>query len=174
MIQLKRLTKCYGQDEVVSDLTLAVSTGEILVVLGGSGSGKTTILKMINRLVEPTTGTVQINGTDTSTIPPHQLRRQIGYVFQQVGLFPHMTVSENVAVTPSLLGWKPARIRDLVDELLDGGALDASHAGIGQNHRRGQRDDSEIDHQAGDPRQELARRIAAQRHVAATPEQSAE
>ncbi len=119
MIQLKRLTKCYGQDEVVSDLTLAVSTGEILVVLGGSGSGKTTILKMINRLVEPTTGTVQINGTDTSTIPPHQLRRQIGYVFQQVGLFPHMTVSENVAVTPSLLGWKPARIRDLVDELLE-------------------------------------------------------
>jgi osmoprotectant transport system ATP-binding protein len=119
MIQLNRLTKCYGQDEVVSDLTLAVSTGEILVVLGGSGSGKTTILKMINRLVEPTTGTVRIDGTDTSTIPPHQLRRQIGYVFQQVGLFPHMTVSENVAVTPSLLGWKPARIRNLVDELLE-------------------------------------------------------
>jgi len=119
MIQLKRLTKCYGQDEVVSDLTLTVLTGEILVVLGGSGSGKTTLLKMINRLVEPTTGTVQINGTDTSTMPPYQLRRQIGYVFQQVGLFPHMTVSENVAVTPSLLGWKPARIRNLVDELLE-------------------------------------------------------
>ena len=119
MIQVDRLTKRYGQDVVVRDLTLTVNTGELLVVLGGSGSGKTTTLKMINRLVEPTSGSVRLNGTDTSTIPPHELRRQIGYVFQQVGLFPHMTVAENVAITPALLGWETTRIRARTDELLE-------------------------------------------------------
>ena len=118
MIQLDRLTKRYGADAVVRDLTLTVRDGELLIVLGGSGCGKTTTLKMINRLVEPTSGTVRLGGTDTSTMPPHELRRRIGYVFQQVGLFPHMTVAENVAVTPSLLGWSPARTRARIDELL--------------------------------------------------------
>ena len=87
-------------------------------MLGGSGCGKTTTLKMINRLVEPTSGTVRLDDTDTATMPPHELRRRIGYVFQRVGLFPHMTVAENVAVTPSLLGWSPARTRARIDELL--------------------------------------------------------
>ncbi len=118
MIQLDHLSKRYGPDAVVRDLTLTVHDGELLIVLGGSGCGKTTTLKMINRLVEPTSGTVRLGGTDTSTIPPHELRRRIGYVFQQVGLFPHMTVAENVAVTPSLLGWSPARTRARIDELL--------------------------------------------------------
>ena len=118
MIQLDHLTKRYGPDAVVRDLTLTVDDGELLILLGGSGCGKTTTLKMINRLVEPTSGTVRLGGTDTSTIPPHELRRRIGYVFQQVGLFPHMTVAENVAVTPSLLGWPPARTRARIDELL--------------------------------------------------------
>lgn len=118
MIQLDHLTKRYGPDAVVRDLTLTVRDGELLIVLGGSGCGKTTTLKMINRLVEPTSGKVRLGGTDTSTIPPHELRRRIGYVFQQVGLFPHMTVAENVAVTPSLLGWSPARTRARIDELL--------------------------------------------------------
>ena len=118
MIHLDHLTKRYGPDAVVRDLTLTVHDGELLILLGGSGCGKTTTLKMINRLVEPTSGTVRLGGTDTSTIPPHELRRRIGYVFQQVGLFPHMTVAENVAVTPSLLGWSPARTRARIDELL--------------------------------------------------------
>ena len=119
MIQLDRLTKRYGKETVVCDLTLTVTTGELLVVLGGSGSGKTTTLKMINRLVEPTTGSVKLDGTDTSTMVPYELRRRIGYAFQEIGLFPHMTVAENVAVTPSLLEWNDARIRSRVDELLE-------------------------------------------------------
>ena len=119
MIQLDRLTKRYGEDTVVCDLTLTVTTGELLVVLGGSGSGKTTTLKMINRLVEPTAGSVTLDGIDTSTMVPYELRRRIGYAFQEIGLFPHMTVAENVAITPSLLEWSDARIRARVDELLE-------------------------------------------------------
>ena len=124
MIHLEHLTKQYGSDTVVSDLTLTVGEGELLVLLGGSGSGKTTTLKMINRLIEPTSGTVLLDGTDTMSIPRHELRRQIGYAFQQVGLFPHLTVGENVGVTPSLLGWEPARVRARTDELLELVGLD--------------------------------------------------
>ena len=119
MIQLSRVSKRYGSRTVVDDLSLDVAAGELLILLGGSGCGKTTTLKMINRLVDPTSGTIRLDGTDTSTIPPHELRRRIGYAFQQVGLFPHMTVAENVAVTPSLLGWPPDRIRNRTDELLE-------------------------------------------------------
>ena len=118
MIELLALTKRYDGVVVVNELSLIVPTGQLLVLLGGSGSGKTTTLKMINRLIEPTAGTVRIDGTDTSTIPAPELRRRVGYVFQQVGLFPHMTVAENVGVTPSLLGWAPDRIEARVDELL--------------------------------------------------------
>ena len=119
MIELDRLVKRYGSDEVVRDLTLAVAAGELLALLGGSGCGKTTTLKMINRLVEPTAGTVRLDGEDTAAMPRHELRRRIGFVVQQGGLFPHMTVAENVGVTPSLLGWPPARIRARTDELLE-------------------------------------------------------
>lgn len=119
MIELDRLVKRYGSDEVVRDLTLAVGAGEMLILLGGSGCGKTTTLKMINRLVEPTAGTVRLDGDDASAMPRHELRRRIGYVVQQGGLFPHMTVAENVGVTPSLMGWPPARIRARTDELLE-------------------------------------------------------
>ena len=119
MIELRGVSKRYGRQTVVDDLSLAIDSGEVLVLLGGSGCGKTTTLKMINRLVDPTTGTVRFDGADAATIPPHALRRRIGYVFQQVGLFPHMTVAENVAVTPSLLGWAPDRIRARTDELLE-------------------------------------------------------
>ncbi len=126
MIELRSLTKRYGDVAVVDRLSLSVAAGELLVLLGGSGSGKTTTLKIINRLIEPTSGTVWIDGTDASTVVPHELRRRIGYAFQQVGLFPHMTVAENVAVTPSLLGWEPDRVRARVDELLALVELDAA------------------------------------------------
>ncbi len=119
MIQLDRLTKRYGDVVAVDELTLTVGTGELLVVLGSSGSGKTTTLKMINRLIEPNMGSVRLNGIDTLSLSPHDLRRRIGYTFQQVGLFPHMMITENVAVTLTLLSWPPERIRQRVDELLE-------------------------------------------------------
>lgn len=119
MIQADGLTKRYGDAVVVDRMNLSVRAGELLVLLGGSGSGKTTTLKMINRLIEPSAGSVRLDGVDTADLPPHELRRRIGYVFQRVGLFPHMTVGENVAVTPRLLGWAPERIAARVDELLD-------------------------------------------------------
>ena len=119
MIQIKNLTKLYGRDVVVDAFTLTVRSGERIILLGSSGSGKTTTLKMINRLIEPTSGSVLLDGLDTSSLPAHELRRQIGYVFQEVGLFPHMTVGENIAVTPTLLGWSPERIIPRVNELLE-------------------------------------------------------
>ena len=119
VIETVGLTKRYADVAVVDDLSLRVEQGELLVLLGGSGSGKTTTLKMVNRLIEPSAGRIIIDGQDTSTIEAHELRRRIGYVFQQIGLFPHMTVAENVAVTLTLVGWDRARIRRRVDELLE-------------------------------------------------------
>ncbi len=118
MIEAEGLTRRYGDAVVVDRLSLRVGAGELVVLLGGSGSGKTTTLKMINRLIEPTAGLVRLDSVDTADLPPHELRRRIGYVFQRIGLFPHMTVGENVAVTPLLLGWAPERIAARVDELL--------------------------------------------------------
>jgi osmoprotectant transport system ATP-binding protein len=118
MIELQDLTKRYGDTIVVDRLSLTVHSGELVVLLGSSGSGKTTTLKMINRLIEPTAGTVRLDGDDVSSFAPHALRRRIGYAFQRVGLFPHLTVGENIGVTPSLLGWPAARIAGRVDELL--------------------------------------------------------
>ena len=118
MIELQHLTKQYGERVAVRDLSLTVAEGELLVLLGGSGSGKTTTLKMINRLIEPSAGSVLVDGRDVAELAPHDLRRRIGYAFQQVGLFPHMTVGENVGVTPALLGWTEDTIRRRVDELL--------------------------------------------------------
>ena len=119
MIETVGLTKRYGNVVAVDDLSLTVNDGELLVLLGGSGSGKTTTLKMVNRLIEPTAGRVAIDGHDVHAFEKHELRRRIGYVFQRIGLFPHMTVADNVAVTLTLLGWDQARIRARVDELLE-------------------------------------------------------
>jgi len=119
VIVLEQLTKRYGDAVVVDRLSLQVARGELLVLLGGSGSGKTTTLKMINRLVEPSVGRVLIDGADVTAVEPAALRRRIGYAFQQVGLFPHMTVAENVGITPALLGWEAARVAARVDTLLE-------------------------------------------------------
>jgi len=118
-IELVELSKRYGELSAVDRLSLRIPRGECLVLLGGSGSGKTTTLKMVNRLIEPSGGRVLIEGEDHRAIPPALLRRRIGYAFQQVGLFPHLTVAENVSLTPELLGWEAARVRRRVAELLE-------------------------------------------------------
>lgn len=119
MIELQQLTRRFGDFTAVREVSLRVEEGELLVLVGGSGSGKTTTLKMINRLIEPTAGTVLIDGQDTRGIAPHALRRRIGYAFQRVGLFPHMSVGENIAIPLTLAGWDPQRIARRVDELLE-------------------------------------------------------
>ncbi len=108
----------------VHDVTLTIEPGELTVLLGPSGCGKSTLLRTINRLVEPTSGTVLIDGGDVLARDPDELRREIGYVIQAVGLFPHYTVAQNVAVVPRLLGWDDARIAARVDELLGLVSLD--------------------------------------------------
>ncbi len=120
MIRLESLTKRFGNGHVAVDsLDLEVDDGQVLMLVGPSGCGKTTTLKMINRLVEPTSGRIVVDGEDVTRVDPVQLRRRMGYVIQQVGLFPHRTVADNVATVPRLLGWDRARTRARVDELLD-------------------------------------------------------
>ena len=119
MIVLEGLVKRYGETVAVDGLSLGVDRGECVFLVGGSGCGKTTTLKMVNRLVEPTAGRVRLEGRDTRETPAHLLRRRMGYAFQQIGLFPHLTVAGNVAVTPSLLGWTASRITARVDALLE-------------------------------------------------------
>jgi len=119
MIEVQELTKHYGSRTAVNRLSFHVAKGELLVLVGNSGSGKTTTLKLINRLIEPTHGCVLIEDEDASRFEPHELRRRIGYVSQNVGLFPHLTIAENIEVTPSLLGWSTARRTERTAELLD-------------------------------------------------------
>jgi osmoprotectant transport system ATP-binding protein len=120
LIVLEQLSKAYDNGRfAVRDISLRVPAGTLLVLLGGSGSGKTTTLKMINRLIEPTSGRVEVEGRDVRAVDPVQLRRGIGYVFQGIGLFPHLSVAENIAVVPRLLGWTRPRIERRVDELLE-------------------------------------------------------
>jgi osmoprotectant transport system ATP-binding protein len=109
-------------------VSLDVGGREFLAIVGGSGSGKTTLLRLINRLSDPSDGTVRVRGADVNSLDPIALRRSIGYVFQGVGLFPHLTVAENIAITPRLLRWDPARQQARVGELLDLVRLDASYA----------------------------------------------
>ena len=119
VIEARNLTKQYGRVTAVDGLSLTVAEGELVVLLGGSGSGKTTTLKMLNRLIEPTSGRVVIDGQDALSVEPHELRRRVGYVFQRVGLFPHMNVGENVAITLTLMGWDRGRAAARVEELLE-------------------------------------------------------
>ncbi|NKE61720.1 ABC transporter ATP-binding protein [Lentzea sp. PSKA42] len=119
-IELSHVTKRYtGQQQAaVEDFSLSVDPGELVMFVGPSGCGKTTTMKMINRIIEPSSGSITIDGTDVLSLDPNELRRHIGYVIQQIGLFPHMTIAENIATVPKLLGWSRERTNDRVDELL--------------------------------------------------------
>jgi osmoprotectant transport system ATP-binding protein len=125
VIRLEAVTKRYpnGQ-QAVQELTLDVDDGELCVLVGPSGCGKTTTLKMINRLIEPTSGRIILDGDDVTTADPVALRRRVGYVIQQVGLFPHQTIGENVATVPRLLKWERPKVVARVEELLDLVGLD--------------------------------------------------
>ncbi len=121
MIELEGVSKSFdgGCTLVVHPTDWKVQQGELIALVGTSGSGKTTLLKMINRLLEPDSGTVRIGGRAVTEVEEHVLRRSIGYVFQDVGLFPHLTVGENIAVTPRLLGWSQSERVARTEELLD-------------------------------------------------------
>jgi osmoprotectant transport system ATP-binding protein len=120
-IELSELCKSFdgGRSRAVDRVCLTLASGGFLALVGGSGSGKTTTLKMINGLIAPDSGQVRIEGAPIGASAPHQLRRRIGYVFQEVGLFPHLTVGENIGVTPRLIGWPKAEIAERVGALLD-------------------------------------------------------
>jgi osmoprotectant transport system ATP-binding protein len=113
------VTKRYGSEVAVDSLSLDIDDGELCVLVGPSGCGKTTTMKMINRLIEPTSGTIAVNGKNIMEQSAVELRRHIGYVIQQVGLFPHLTIADNVATVPRLLGWERARVSARVSELLE-------------------------------------------------------
>lgn len=119
MIEVENLSKRYGEVQAVSKISFAVPAGATLALVGTSGCGKTTTLKMINRLVEPSGGKIWINGKEVLSMPPELMRRRIGYVIQHIGLFPHFTIEENVSVVPKLLGWSPVRIKNRVFQLLE-------------------------------------------------------
>ncbi|MEA2412508.1 MAG: osmoprotectant transport system ATP-binding protein [Thermoleophilaceae bacterium] len=119
-LELRNISKTYpGQDSAaVEELSLTVPAGEICVLVGPSGCGKTTLMRMINRMIEPSNGEILLDGRSVGEISPHRLRREIGYAIQQVGLFPHLKIKDNVAIVPKLLGWDRKRISERVDELL--------------------------------------------------------
>lgn len=127
MIKFEHVTKKYEDNFMaLNDINLEIHKGELVTLIGPSGCGKTTTMRMINRLNEPTAGKIFINGEDISKMDPVELRRNIGYVIQQIGLFPHMTIEENIALVPRLKKWDEARYSKRVDELLDLVGLDPS------------------------------------------------
>lgn len=121
LIRLEDVTKTYPGSETpaVSALTVDINKGEILVLVGPSGCGKSTTLRLINRMIEPSSGRIIFDGEDVTHVDPDLLRRRIGYVIQQIGLFPHRTIAENIATVPNLLGWDKEKTRARVDELLE-------------------------------------------------------
>jgi osmoprotectant transport system ATP-binding protein len=125
-LQLRNVSKTYaGSDEpAITDLTLEVPAGEIMVLVGPSGCGKTTAMRLVNRMIEPTSGDILIDGHSIIERNPAELRREIGYVIQQVGLFPHRSIADNIATVPRLLGWDDKRTKSRVAELLELVSLD--------------------------------------------------
>ena len=156
MIAFDGVTKRFGGWTAVDDVSFTVAAGEFRVLIGPSGSGKSTVLKMINRLIAPDAGTIRVDGEDIARLKPEALRRRMGYVIQDVGLFPHWTVERNIATVPDLLGWPKARVRDRVTALLTLLNLDP------ERHR------SAYPHQlSGGQRQRVgvARALAAEPHI---------
>ncbi len=120
MITLEQVSKSYdGVSRIINNLSFEVLEGEILMLLGSSGCGKSTILKMINRLIDPTEGRIYLDGKDIQQQDPIELRRSIGYVFQGIGLFPHLSIRENISMVPRLIGWPEDRINNRYRELLE-------------------------------------------------------
>jgi osmoprotectant transport system ATP-binding protein len=128
MIEFREVSKTYPGTEtsVVNDLSFEVLDGEVCVLVGPSGCGKTTTMRMINRLIEPTDGEILIDGKPNTSMSGTQLRRKIGYAIQQIGLFPHRTIADNIATVPNLVGWDKSRIKNRVNELLELVGLDPS------------------------------------------------
>ncbi|MGB3914390.1 MAG: betaine/proline/choline family ABC transporter ATP-binding protein [Dethiobacteria bacterium] len=126
MIRLENVTKQFGVVKAVDQVNLHITPGEFLVLIGPSGCGKTTTMKMINRLIDPSAGRILIKGKDISAEDPIQLRRQIGYAIQEIGLLPHMTIADNIALVPRLLKWPKKKQRQRVEELLEMVGLDAA------------------------------------------------
>jgi osmoprotectant transport system ATP-binding protein len=125
-IELDQVSKIYPSQSgpAVESFSMTVNPGELIMFVGPSGCGKTTTMKMINRIIEPTSGSIRIDGKDVLSLNPNELRRHIGYVIQQIGLFPHLTIAENIATVPRLLGWSKQRTASRVDELLETVQLD--------------------------------------------------
>lgn len=119
IIKFKHVVKKYGKKTIIPDLSFSINEGEFITVLGASGSGKTTTLKMINGLEKPTSGDVIVNGQNLKEHNIVEVRRHIGYVVQSIGLFPHMTIAQNIAVTPKLLGWSSEKIHQRIIDLLN-------------------------------------------------------
>ena len=119
MIEIDSVTKRYGERRVVDHLSLSVPAGDFCVLLGSSGCGKSTTLRMINRLIAVDSGSIRVAGEDIRSVPAEALRRRIGYAIQFIGLFPHWTVEDNIATVPRLLKWQQSRLRDRVTELLE-------------------------------------------------------
>ncbi|MET8827182.1 betaine/proline/choline family ABC transporter ATP-binding protein [Streptomyces sp. NPDC004610] len=136
MIRFEEVTKRYPDGTTAVDrLSFEVAEGELVTLVGPSGCGKTTTMMMVNRLIEPTSGRILVNGEDIMAVDPVRLRRRIGYVIQQVGLFPHRTVLDNTATVPALIGWKRARARERAAELLDLVGLDPATYGPRYPHQ---------------------------------------
>ncbi|MBA5728464.1 ABC transporter ATP-binding protein [Aerococcaceae bacterium INB8] len=117
-IKFRNINKSFGNKEIIKDLSFDIEEGQFITILGSSGSGKTTTLKMVNRLIEPNSGQIEINDKEIKEYDLIELRRQIGYVVQQIGLFPHITIEKNIATVPELLGWEPEKIKERVTELM--------------------------------------------------------
>ncbi|HVY56948.1 MAG TPA: ABC transporter ATP-binding protein [Xanthobacteraceae bacterium] len=157
-ISFESVSKAYGDGraQALDDVSLVIPERQFVTIVGPSGAGKTTLLRLVNRLAEPSAGTVRVDGVDVGTGDPIALRRSIGYVFQGIGLFPHMTVAENIAVTPRLLGWDAKRRAARVDELIELVRLDRTQ------HR------DRLPHElSGGERQRVgvARALAAKPHI---------